>query len=130
MPIVYTQMTQEEQDVALAEILYAREREHFEYDLQAQHQEALLADLPQGDWPSSIAYLKGKSRDEMVMAAKDTTDLALAADYAERDRIAVMYQAAKIERTRVERYHAQTAKLMPPGQRAVAAKAAAAAKRV
>lgn len=121
----YHQLQQDEMDALLADALYAREREHFEYDVQVQHQESLLAEMPTDEWPKAIAYLKGMSRDEMIRAAQTPEDLALAHTYDERDRISVMSKAAKIERSRVERYHAKTLDLLPANRRTAAFSAAA-----
>lgn len=124
----YLQLSDAEREEMLANALYAREREHFEYDAQVRHQESLLAKLPEGDWPKEIGHLKGLQRDEMIVAAASPEELTLAADFAERDRIAVMLAAAKVERARVERYHQETLQLLPAERRADAF-AAAAAKR-
>lgn len=113
----YTQLTQEERDELVAQVIYGREREHFEYSLQIESQEHLLQELPVGPWPEHLVYLQGKGRDEMVMMAKSPEDLELAADYAERDRIELLVAAAKIERTRVTRYHAEALKAIPEERR-------------
>lgn len=117
----YLQLSEEERDEMLAEALYGREREHFAYEVEIQHHQQLLAQLPTGDWPGEIAYLKGLGRDAMVANARSQEDLDAASAYADRDRIQGMLRASNIERARVERYHAATLAQLPKARRATGA---------
>ena len=120
MAMEYQQLTQDERDEMLAEALYGREREHFAYETEIQHHQQLLAQLPTKAWPKRLEHLRGLGRDQMIMAAKDATELDEAAQYADRDRIAGMLAASTLERGRVEKYHAATLAQLPAARRAAA----------
>lgn len=120
----YLSLTQDERDLMQAQELHGFETQHFQFALQVERETLVLEGLPKGEWPQTIAYLKGKKRDEIFTLAKSPEDAALAQQYAVRDHIQVRVAAASLEAGRVAGYHEKALAQLPVARRAAALAAA------
>jgi len=120
----YVALTEEERDLMLAEELHSQERQHFAWAIQAEREAQVLAELPEGDWPARLNYLRGKGRDDIARLAKTPEDFAEAQAFALRDFVSVRQKTAALERDRMEGFHAKALAQLPVTRRATAFAAA------
>lgn len=124
-------MTQDEQDLAVAQNIYSREVEWFHYDLNVRHYQSLLSQDPlkslPAEWPAEISKYKSLSRDEAVRMISDSAVLVQVTQLQHRDRLQALMKADAIERDKVEMYRNGLASTLPQARlNAAMAKAKAA----
>lgn len=113
----FLSMTQDEQDLAIAHNLHARETEWFHYDLNVRNYDNLLTrppltDLP-AEWPAELVQYKKLSRDQTIAAISDDQVLGTVINFQLRDRLVAAKKAESIERGRAEMYRNNLATSIP-----------------
>lgn len=115
--LTYLSLKEDETDLMWADELHGFEVSHFQLNEAVERQALLIADLPKGEWPESIMYLKGKSREQVASLAKSVEDSTLAMDYWSRDKMVHDHCTACCERKRVESFHAKALSRVPVARR-------------
>lgn len=103
----YEFLTEDEQDDAIAEALYEREKEHFHYALNVANFEDILASLP----PEASLWTVGKNNEPYTMY------------------LARLIAEHQTEMAKVEKTHGALSKQLPAGARRNAAAQRVATKR-
>lgn len=100
----------------IADQIVSRTHEQYQYDLNIQNYETLLATLPQDEWPADLAGLKGMPDHEAAFACPpDRVDEL--SQYLLRDRIGNLIKSEKVERAKVAAILAVIdAQLVGPGR--------------
>lgn len=80
--------------------LINREREIHNYEMNIEHYEALLATLPQGEWPILIAGYKGQAIESVPVDLQSTVN-----DYNFRDRIKDVLSTERQELNKASKMH-------------------------
>lgn len=83
----------------LADNIVMRTFEVYGYDQNITNYEAILPSLPEGDWPSHLAHLRGLSDHEAAFAC-DPADIDVLSQYQFRDRIANLIKSERVERAK------------------------------
>lgn len=106
---------------AVAIAIVHREREVFSYDLNISNYEAMLASLPQGEWPANLAQYKNSTLDQVP----DDLDQAVS-EYQYRDRIRYLIKTERAERAKSWHVYQALLNQIPEAERADAIAAAVA----
>lgn len=113
----FLSMTQDEQDLAIAENMHGREVEFFHYNLNVANYEQLLSQPPlntlPAEWPADLVQYKKMTRDQTVAAISDEATLSLVGNLQLRDRLTAAKKAEAVERGRVEMYRNTLATSIP-----------------
>lgn len=123
----YLTITQDDRDKAIAEAIHSREMEYFHCELNASNYTGLLAGMDKvpDTLPVDLAYLQGRSRDEIIVAAKSDNDRDTAIAVMDKLRLRRLLAAEQYERSKTEAYYGQLlAQLPDPAKRAAALAAA------
>lgn len=113
----FLSMTQDEQDLAIAQNLHGRETEWFHYDLNVRNYDKLLSQSPLKDlpaeWPAELVQYRKLNRDQTVMAINDEQVLGTVTNLQLRDRLQAAKKAESLERGRAEMYRNNLATCIP-----------------
>jgi hypothetical protein len=80
---------------AIADNVVMREKELFAYDLNISNYTAMLANLPQGDWPSDLVQYQTSTLDQVPDELDETVS-----QYQYRDRLRLLIKTEKAERAK------------------------------
>ena len=83
--------------MTIADNVVARERELYQYDLNINNYEIMLAELPTGDWPEHLVQYKGKTADQVPDEHDDEVG-----DLNYRDRLRGLLKTERAERKKSE----------------------------
>ena len=89
----YVTISSDDEITHLADAFVGRELEVFHYDTNIANYSAMLAALPQGEWPAELAPYKGENPDAYPV---DQIDAISNLEF--RDRINSLLRTEKIER--------------------------------
>lgn len=100
-------INEEKRLAAIADAVVMREQEIFGYDLNIANYTAMVAALPDGEWPAHLAQYKTATLDQVP----DEYD-ATVSDYQFRDRLRYLLKTERAERNKSARvYDALVAQL-------------------
>lgn len=89
-----------QREADLADQIVGRTFEQYQYDINIQNYEALLAGLPEGEWPEDLAGFKGMADHDAAFACpSDRVDEL--SQYLLRDRVANLIKSERVERAKV-----------------------------
>lgn len=83
----------------LADQIVMRTHEVYQYDMNIQNYEAILASLPTDEWPDRLAAFRGMSDHEAAFAC-DPADVGLLGQYQLRDRARNLIKSEQVERAK------------------------------
>lgn len=106
---------------AVANAVVHREREIFSYDLNITNYEAMLAALPQGEWPADLVQYKHSTLDQVP----DHLDASVS-ELQYRDRIRYLIKTERAERNKSWHVYQALLAQIPEAERASAIAAAVA----
>lgn len=81
---------------------YHREMEVYGYSLNISNYAAVLASLPQGDWPANLAAWASTDVANLPANMSDE-DVDLVSDYQYRDRLRTLLRTERAEKSKSER---------------------------
>lgn len=96
----------------LADNIVMREREIMSYDINISNYTAMLAALPDGDWPEHLAQYKTSTLDQVP----DEFD-ATVSEYQYRDRLRYLIKTEKAERGKSFRVYEALLAQLPEAER-------------
>ncbi len=91
----YLSISQDDHKKNTADALVMRERELYQYDVNITNYTAMLADLPEGEWPENLVQYKGVPLEQVP----DELDAEVDA-YNYRDRLRKLLKTEKAERAK------------------------------
>jgi hypothetical protein len=92
-------ITQDEHDKNLAQSIEMRENEVYQYQININNFEAMVASLGSlpTQWPAHLVQYRGMSRDQMAARIEDDDELEIAAGLAFRDELKARIRSEKME---------------------------------
>lgn len=84
----------------LADQIVSRTHEAYQYDLNISNYEAMLAALPQGEWPARLEQFRGLPDHDAAFKC-DAEDVELLAQYQLRDRVSNLIKSEVVEKAKV-----------------------------
>jgi hypothetical protein len=115
MALQFMSITDDEKQAIVADAIVGRERELWSYQLNIDNYVAMLAALPQGDWPAALAQFK-QLRPEAVAEAVPMENAQAVHDLLYRDKIAYLLGTEKIEQGKSIRVLDALLTQLPAGQ--------------
>lgn len=94
----YKTISQSDHQAIIADNIVHREREVFAYDMNITNYDALLAALPQDEWPEHLVQYKGLTADKIP---DEYDDICNQLNY--RDRIRGLVKTERAEREKSQR---------------------------
>lgn len=83
----------------LADQIVNRTYEVYQYDMNIANYEAMLATLPQSEWPKRLEQFKGLSDHDAAFAC-DPDDIEELSTYQLRDRVSNLLKSERVERAK------------------------------
>jgi hypothetical protein len=96
----------------LADNIVMREREIMSYDINIANYTAMLAALPDDEWPSHLAQYKTATLDQVPDQYDDTVS-----EYQYRDRLRYLIKTEKAERSKSFRVYEALVAQLPEAER-------------
>lgn len=115
----YRTITTADLEIVIADNIVHREREVFSYDINITNYEALLASLPQEEWPEHLVQYKGLTADKIP---DEYDDICNQLNY--RDRIRGLLKTERAERDKSQRVLDVLVAQIPENKREAALQAA------
>lgn len=95
-------ITEQDRIDTLAAAIVHREREVFSYQINIDNYTAMLAALPEGDWPADLVQYQNTPVENLPMSMPDE-DVQAIGDYQYRDRLLKLLRSEKIEQGKSQR---------------------------
>ena len=106
--MAFFSISDNEKKLSIVTQIISREREIHNYEMNIEHYEALLASLPQGDWPILIAGYKGQAIEAVPVDLQTTVN-----DYNFRDRIKDVLSTEKQELNKAQKMYEALCTMLP-----------------
>lgn len=97
---------------AIADAIVGREREIFSYELNISNYEAMLAALPDTEWPENLVQYKNVTLDRVPDELDEQVN-----SYQYRDRLRFLVKTEKLERSKSVRVYEALISQLPADQR-------------
>lgn len=97
---------------AIADAIVGREREIFSYELNISNYEAMLAALPDTEWPENLVQYKNVTLDRVPDELDEQVN-----SYQYRDRLRFLVKTEKLERSKSVRVYEALISQLPEDQR-------------
>jgi hypothetical protein len=108
---LYT-INQQKKYETIAEAIVGREQEIFHYDLNISNYEAMLAALPEGEWPENLVQYRNSTLDQVP----DELDQRVT-DYQYRDRLRLLVKTERLERSKSYKVYEALLSQLPEDQK-------------
>lgn len=97
-------ITQDDHDRNLAQSIEMREQEVYQYQINVNNFESMIASLGNLPvvWPAHLVRYKGLTRDEMAAQIEDDADLEIASGLAFRDELRMRVRSEKMEQRKAK----------------------------
>ena len=105
-------ITEQKKLEAIADAVVGREQEIFSYDINITNYEAMLAALPQGEWPQLLVQYQRSTLDQVPDELDQTVS-----DYQYRDRIKLLLKTERLERSKAFKVYEALLSQLPEDQK-------------
>ena len=107
--------SEQEKTNQLADAAFGREREIHYYQINIDNYTAMLADLPQDDWPAGLEQYKNVPSEQLPFDAPLETVQSVS-DYQYRDRIRSLLRTEQLEQSKAVRVLNALKSQLPAGE--------------